>query len=216
MPARPSKGEGRARSYGVPLEWGRLTESFRRGATMPEVSRLHKAAAGGPVVNDEYLYTVVDALDKVAAETARPSPRSPSTGYCNGLPSQRHHRARTRSSSRQPRIGRLEPDTGADRNLDRRPAKPMPHIPTGHQQSVSTERNPLPVTSLSIYIAGSRTSTRIPEHQSRGKEKHGFHRWTRIRSVNIRENPGYSLKQGLRLRLRMNRFYRCTRNKLSG
>jgi aryl-alcohol dehydrogenase-like predicted oxidoreductase len=58
-----------------PLGWGRLTGKIRRGQKLPEVSRLHKAADGGPVVADEYLYKVVDALDAVAAETGKTVPQ---------------------------------------------------------------------------------------------------------------------------------------------
>jgi len=58
-----------------PLGWGRLTGKLRRGHPLPEVSRLHKAADGGPVVVDEYLYNVVDALDKVSAETGKSVPQ---------------------------------------------------------------------------------------------------------------------------------------------
>ena len=58
-----------------PLGWGRLTGKLRRGQPLPEVSRLHKTAEAGPAVDDEHLYTVVDALDKVAAETGRTVPQ---------------------------------------------------------------------------------------------------------------------------------------------
>ena len=58
-----------------PLGWGRLTGKIRRGHPLPETSRLHKAAEGGPVMDDEYLYTVVDALDKVSAETGKTVPQ---------------------------------------------------------------------------------------------------------------------------------------------
>jgi aryl-alcohol dehydrogenase-like predicted oxidoreductase len=58
-----------------PLGWGRLTGKIRRGAPLPETSRLHKAAAEGPQVEDEYLYDVVDALDAVAKETGRSVPQ---------------------------------------------------------------------------------------------------------------------------------------------
>ena len=54
-----------------PLGWGRLTGKIRRGALLPEVSRLHKAGDIGPQVDDEYLYRVVDALDEVAKETGK-------------------------------------------------------------------------------------------------------------------------------------------------
>ncbi|HVC47432.1 MAG TPA: aldo/keto reductase [Terracidiphilus sp.] len=58
-----------------PLGWGRLTGKLRRGQPLPEVSRLHKTAEYGPQVADEYLYTVVDALDEVAAETGKTVPQ---------------------------------------------------------------------------------------------------------------------------------------------
>jgi len=58
-----------------PLGWGRLTGKIRRGQPLPNVSRLHKTAEYGPQMADEYLYTVVDALDKVAAETGKTVPQ---------------------------------------------------------------------------------------------------------------------------------------------
>ncbi len=58
-----------------PLGWGRLTGKLRRGQPLPEVSRLHKTSEQGPQVAEEYLYAVVDALDKVAAETGKTVPQ---------------------------------------------------------------------------------------------------------------------------------------------
>ena len=58
-----------------PLGWGRLTGKIRRGHPLPAESRLHKTAAQGPQVDDEYLYKVVDALDEVAKETGKPLPQ---------------------------------------------------------------------------------------------------------------------------------------------
>ncbi len=58
-----------------PLGWGRLTGKIRRGQPLPEVSRLHKTAEFGPQMPDEYLYTVVDGLDAVAAETGKTVPQ---------------------------------------------------------------------------------------------------------------------------------------------
>lgn len=58
-----------------PLGWGRLTGKIRRGAPLPEGSRLHETASFGPPVNDDHLYRVVDALDEVAAETGRTVPQ---------------------------------------------------------------------------------------------------------------------------------------------
>jgi aryl-alcohol dehydrogenase-like predicted oxidoreductase len=54
-----------------PLGWGRLTGKIRRGKPLPEVSRLHKTSDYGPQVDDEYLHTVIDAIDAVAAETGK-------------------------------------------------------------------------------------------------------------------------------------------------
>jgi aryl-alcohol dehydrogenase-like predicted oxidoreductase len=57
-----------------PLGWGRLTGKIRRGAALPEVSRLHKTAEYGPPVADEFVFKVVDALDEVAKETGKSVP----------------------------------------------------------------------------------------------------------------------------------------------
>jgi aryl-alcohol dehydrogenase-like predicted oxidoreductase len=73
MPQALSEGVGAL--VWSPLGWGRLTGKLRRGAPLPEVSRLHKTAAFGPAVDDEYLYKVVDALDVVAAETGKSVPQ---------------------------------------------------------------------------------------------------------------------------------------------
>jgi aryl-alcohol dehydrogenase-like predicted oxidoreductase len=60
-----------------PLGWGRLTGKIRRGAPLPAVSRRTVRASNdmGPPVNDEYLYRVVDALDRVAEETGKTVPQ---------------------------------------------------------------------------------------------------------------------------------------------
>jgi aryl-alcohol dehydrogenase-like predicted oxidoreductase len=54
-----------------PLGWGRLTGKIRRGQPLPPVSRLPKTAGLGPPVSDDYLYRVVDAIDKIVAETGK-------------------------------------------------------------------------------------------------------------------------------------------------
>jgi aryl-alcohol dehydrogenase-like predicted oxidoreductase len=58
-----------------PLGWGRLTGKIRRGAPMPEQSRLHASARAVPTVDNDYLYKVVDALDAVSAETGKSVPQ---------------------------------------------------------------------------------------------------------------------------------------------
>jgi len=49
-----------------PLGWGRLTGKIRRGQETKGGRLASGGAAGGPIVDDEYLYKVVDALDVVA------------------------------------------------------------------------------------------------------------------------------------------------------
>ncbi len=49
-----------------PLGWGRLTGKIRRGQETKGGRIASGGAAGGPTVDDEYLYKVVDALDVVA------------------------------------------------------------------------------------------------------------------------------------------------------
>lgn len=60
-----------------PLGWGRLTGKIRRGAPLPEVSRLRSKVVQnrGPQVADELLFRVVDALDEVAKETNNTIPQ---------------------------------------------------------------------------------------------------------------------------------------------
>jgi len=58
-----------------PLGWGRLTGKIRRGTAVPDQSRLHVTAKYGPPVPDDYLYTVVDALDAIAQETGKTVPQ---------------------------------------------------------------------------------------------------------------------------------------------
>src|SRR4051812_26952810 len=54
-----------------PLGWGRLGGKVRRGQPLPATSRLPKTAAYGPPVPDEWVYTIVDAIDEVAKQTGK-------------------------------------------------------------------------------------------------------------------------------------------------
>ena len=60
-----------------PLGWGRLTGKLRRGAPIPEQSRLNTKVVVdmGPQVPLDYLYNVVDAIDEVAKETGKTVPQ---------------------------------------------------------------------------------------------------------------------------------------------
>jgi len=57
-----------------PLGWGRLTGKIRRGAPMREGRIWAGGASGGPQVDDETLYEVVDVLDAIAKETDKTIP----------------------------------------------------------------------------------------------------------------------------------------------
>ncbi len=59
-----------------PLGWGRLTGKIRRGQPPAKESRLGQGGGeAGPVVEDEYLFRVMDALDKLAEETGKSVPQ---------------------------------------------------------------------------------------------------------------------------------------------
>ena len=54
-----------------PLGWGRLTGKIRRGQPAASGRIASGGSAGGPTVDDEYLYKVVDALDVVAKDRGK-------------------------------------------------------------------------------------------------------------------------------------------------
>lgn len=58
-----------------PLGWGRLTGKIRRGQPRPAVSRLPATIDSAPPVADDYLYRVVEAIDRVATETGKTIPQ---------------------------------------------------------------------------------------------------------------------------------------------
>jgi aryl-alcohol dehydrogenase-like predicted oxidoreductase len=130
-----------------PLGWGRLTGKLRRGAKLPEVSRLHTTADAGPPVADEFLYRVVDAIDEVAKETgkirsanraqlAAPAP--------DGL--QRHHRrAYRRTAQAKPPRRRLEPHPRASSQTRcRQRCHPrLPLLAPAYRQPKKSSRCPL-------------------------------------------------------------------------
>ena len=130
-----------------PLGWGRLTGKVRRGQPLPEGSRLQSkvAADGGPQVDEDYLYRVVDALDEVAAETGKTVPQV-ALNWVLQRPtvSSVIIGARNEQQLRQ-NLGavgwNLTPDQVA--RLDAASARPRPY-PFWHQASFSY-RNPTPV-----------------------------------------------------------------------
>ena len=60
-----------------PLGWGRLTGKIRRETGIPKDSRLNTKIVhdAGPIVPDEYLFTVVEAIDEIAKETGKTVPQ---------------------------------------------------------------------------------------------------------------------------------------------
>jgi aryl-alcohol dehydrogenase-like predicted oxidoreductase len=58
-----------------PLGWGRLTGKIRRGQPAKEGRIAQGGDIGGPQVDDEHLYNVVDALDEVAQEVGKTIPQ---------------------------------------------------------------------------------------------------------------------------------------------
>jgi aryl-alcohol dehydrogenase-like predicted oxidoreductase len=68
-----------------PLGWGRLTGKLRKGQPLPEGRIKSGGSQGGPEVSDEYLYTVIGALEDVASETGKTIPQVAINGCCSGL-----------------------------------------------------------------------------------------------------------------------------------
>jgi aryl-alcohol dehydrogenase-like predicted oxidoreductase len=60
-----------------PLGWAKLTGKIRRGQPLPPNSRLQSKlnADVGPQIADDYLYTVVDAIDEIAKEIGKTVPQ---------------------------------------------------------------------------------------------------------------------------------------------
>lgn len=58
-----------------PLGWGRLTGKLRRATPLPDGRIKSGGLVGGPQVEDEYLYGVIDVLDEIAEETGKTIPQ---------------------------------------------------------------------------------------------------------------------------------------------
>jgi aryl-alcohol dehydrogenase-like predicted oxidoreductase len=54
-----------------PLSQGRLSGKFRRNQPIPAGSRIDQGAGEGPAIDNEWLYSVIDVLDAVSAETGK-------------------------------------------------------------------------------------------------------------------------------------------------
>lgn len=130
-----------------PLGWGRLTGKLRRGAPKPETSRLNSqsTADGGPQVDEEHLFDVVDALDAVAKEVGKKVPQV-ALAWVLSRPSVSNviMGARNEEQLRENLAAaeiRLTPEQIA--KLDAASARPAPY-PAWHQMQFKA-RNPRPV-----------------------------------------------------------------------
>jgi aryl-alcohol dehydrogenase-like predicted oxidoreductase len=129
-----------------PLGWGRLTGKIRRGQGLPAVSRLHSIADAGPQMPDEYFFGVMDALDKVAAETGKTVPQI-ALNWLLQRPtiSSVIVGARNEEQLRQ-NLGAVGWNLSLEQiaALDKA-SNPQPVYPYWHQRKFFAERNPLPV-----------------------------------------------------------------------
>jgi aryl-alcohol dehydrogenase-like predicted oxidoreductase len=131
-----------------PLGWGRLTGKLRRGQPVPETSRLKNqaTAAGGPQIPEEYLYRVVDALDRVAVETGKTVPQI-ALNWLLRRPSVANVIVGARNAEQlQQNLGALGWELTPEQValLDSASATPLAY-PYWHQQQSFSERNPAPV-----------------------------------------------------------------------
>ena len=101
-----------------PLGWGRLTGKVRRGAKLPEVSRLHKTAEQGPPVSDEHVYRAYlqgrrrDRRHRRRDRQVRAADRAQlAAAKADGL-DRDHRRTRRETAQGQSRRGRLGADGG--------------------------------------------------------------------------------------------------------
>ena len=128
-----------------PLGWGRLTGKIRRGQQATEGRIAQGGGEHGPAVDEEYLYTVVDALDEIARETSKTVPQialnwllqRPSV--CNIVVG-----ARNEEQLKQ-NLGAVgwKLSAGQIAKLDAASKRPLPY-PYWHQAGFA-ERNPPPV-----------------------------------------------------------------------
>ncbi len=58
-----------------PLGWGKLTGKIRRGQPAKPGSRAYEGAGTGPLFPEERLFAIIDAADKIAAETGKTIPQ---------------------------------------------------------------------------------------------------------------------------------------------
>ena len=137
-----------------PLGWGRLTGKIRRGAPLPQVSRLHKTGDAGPQVSNDYLYKVVDALEEVAKETGKTVPQI-ALNWLLQRPTIANViiGARDEQQLRQ-NLGAVGWNLTAEQVAKLDAASETPKTYPYWHQSFFTERNPFPTATLKAFAAG--------------------------------------------------------------
>lgn len=139
-----AKEQGLGTMVWSPLGWGRLTGKIRRGQAPAEGRIASGGADGGPEVDDDYLYTVVDALDQVAEETGR-SVAQVALNWLLNRPTVANLVVGARNEEQlKQNIGATEFNLTADQiSLLDTASKRTPIYPYWHQRFF-TDRNPLP------------------------------------------------------------------------
>jgi aryl-alcohol dehydrogenase-like predicted oxidoreductase len=128
-----------------PLGWGRLTGKIRRGVQANEGRIAQGGEAGGPTVEDEYLYTVVDALTEIATEVDKTVPQV-ALNWLLQRPTVANIVVGARNEAQLTQnLGALGWDLTPDQvaRLDAASSRPKPY-PYWHQMDFD-ERNPKPV-----------------------------------------------------------------------
>lgn len=128
-----------------PLGWGRLTGKIRRGVQASEGRIAQGGDAGGPAVEDEYLYDVVDVLTEIAAEVDKTVPQV-ALNWLLQRPTVANIVVGARNEAQLTQnLGALGWDLTPDQvaRLDAVSSRPKPY-PYWHQMGFD-ERNPKPV-----------------------------------------------------------------------
>jgi len=129
-----------------PLGWGRLTGKIRRGAPLPEGRIKAGGEQGGPPVDNEQLYRIVDVLDEISKETGKTAAQI-SLNWLLQRPTVANIVIGARNEEQ------LKQNLGAvGWNLTKEQVKRLdaaserqPNYPYWHQRATYLERNPLPI-----------------------------------------------------------------------
>ena len=129
-----------------PLGWGRLTGKIdRQHPSPPAVSRLHATADYGPPVDSNYLFDVVDMLNKISQETGKTVPQI-AINWLLQRPTVANVIIGARNEEQlKDNLGSIGWNLTKEQvaRLDKVSNRPLPY-PYWHQRNIN-ERNPSPV-----------------------------------------------------------------------